>query len=372
MTAAVVVFGATGYTGRKTVAELVQRGLRPTLAGRDGARLAALAHQYGGLPTCVTDVQTPDALRAVLRSGDILVTTVGPFMRFGQAALDTALATGAHYVDSTGEPAFIRRVFETAHTRAQASGRTFLTAFGYDYVPGHTAAAAALEAAGPTARRVDIGYFAADGSAMSASEGTRASLVGAALDPGLFWRGGRLVEDMGATRWCSFTVNGRDLDAVSVPGSEHLWLPASYPHLTDIGVYLGWFGKHSRTLARISRATAPVLSLQLVARGLKKVLPMPVSSGQGPSDAELARSGSHIVASARDAHGRELARAELIGTDGYSYTARMLAWAAEALARGAAKQAGALGPLGAFGYPEMVEANRECGLKLSVSHPART
>lgn len=363
----IVVFGATGYTGRKTVAALVKLGVRPLLAGRDPKKLAVLSGLHGGLDTQVADAGNPASVRALLQPGDILISTVGPFLRHGQPALDAALAVGAHYIDSTGEPSFVRHVVETAHDQAQQRGIVLLTAFGYDYVPGHLVGAAALETAGPQACRVDIGYFSAEGRLFKKSQGTDASFFGAALDPGLFWRGGRLVEDFGATRWRTFRVGKLNLDAISIPGSEHLWLPAAYPQLTEVGAYLGWFGKRSRWMSRVSQMSAPLLRVALISKVLKALVPVPQSEGEGPSDEELVHCGSHIVALAYDQTGKELARADLVGVDGYNYTGRMLAWGAKAIADGLVSTTGARGPLDALGYAKLIEANRECGLELTVS-----
>ena len=112
VTARIVLFGATGYTGARTAEALVARGARPVLAGRDPARLGRLADRLGGLETVRADVTDPRSVRGLLGHGDVLVTTVGPFLRLGQAAVDAAVAAGAVYLDSTGEPPFVRRLFE--------------------------------------------------------------------------------------------------------------------------------------------------------------------------------------------------------------------------------------------------------------------
>jgi hypothetical protein len=65
--------------------------------------------------------------------------------------------------------------------------------------------------------------------------------------------------------------------------------------------------------------------------------------------------------------GKELARADLVGVDGYNYTGRMLAWGAKAIADGLVRTTGTRGPLDALGYAKLIEANRECGLELTVT-----
>src|SRR5215212_1769339 len=118
MAGRIVVFGATGYTGDLTSRALVGAGARPVLAGRDAGRLARLASELGGLDTAVADVERPASVRALVEAGDVLVTTVGPYLRFGAPAVEAAVDAGAHYFDATGEGPFIRRVFEEYGPRA--------------------------------------------------------------------------------------------------------------------------------------------------------------------------------------------------------------------------------------------------------------
>lgn len=371
MTAKIVLFGATGYTGKKTAKALCELDLRPLLVARNEKKLSLLSEELGGLPYKVADVENPRAIRNTLESGDVLLTTVGPFLRWGDVALECARDAGAHYIDSTGEPAFVRRVFEQYDAPARKAGRTWLSAFGYDYVPGNVAAAAAIESAGPKAVKVEVGYFIAGGRAFRRSQGTDASLMGSLLEPGLFWRGGKLVEDGGGTRLAHFLIDGKRLPGISVPASEHLALPRSYQQLEEVGVYLGWFGKQSYVMHRMSQASTAFMRLPGARGVMSRLLPKPGSSGKGPSDAELEDAPSHITATAYDRGGVPLATATLTGTDGYTYTARMLAWGARALAEEMAQTPGALGPIEAFGLDTMIEANRACGLELHTKRGAR-
>ena len=113
MTGRIVLFGATGYTGRLTAEAMVDRGMRPVLAARNHDKLEQLVSDLGeDLETVVADVSNPRSVRALVEKGDVLVTTVGPFARWGGPAAAAASSAGAHYIDSTGEPVFIREVFE--------------------------------------------------------------------------------------------------------------------------------------------------------------------------------------------------------------------------------------------------------------------
>jgi short subunit dehydrogenase-like uncharacterized protein len=180
----IVLYGATGYMGALTAQAMVASGSRPVLAGRDQSRLSALAarlSQAGNGTELETAVAAagPGPLRDLIGVGDVLVSTAGPFMKVGRPVVAAAVDAGAVYLDSTGEPPFIREVFEEFGPRAERTGAVLLTAFGYDYVPGNLAGALALQAAGPGAARVQVGYFVGGDIRRGTSAGTRASVTGA-------------------------------------------------------------------------------------------------------------------------------------------------------------------------------------------------
>src|SRR5690348_10035041 len=112
MASRIVVFGATGYTGRLVAERLVAQGARPVLAGRNASKLAELGERLGGLETAHADAMRQNSMLDLVESGDVLVSTVGPFVKWGAPAVRAAIEAGATYLDSTGEARFIRRVFE--------------------------------------------------------------------------------------------------------------------------------------------------------------------------------------------------------------------------------------------------------------------
>jgi short subunit dehydrogenase-like uncharacterized protein len=213
-----------------------------------------MGDELGGLEIAVADVSRPDSVKDLVERGDVLVSTVGPFARWGDPAAEAAVSAGAHYLDSTGEPPFIRRVFEDYGPRAEAAGCGMVTALGYDWVPGNLAGALALREAGDGATRVEIGYFFTGQASMSG--GTRASSAGALTAPGFSWRDGGIRTERGAARVKSFEVDGSSRQAVSVGSSEHFGLPAVHPGLRDVDVYLGWFGPLARPMQVMSAGIA--------------------------------------------------------------------------------------------------------------------
>jgi short subunit dehydrogenase-like uncharacterized protein len=239
------------------------------LAGRTVARLEELAAGLGGLEVAHADAMRQNTVFGLVDSADdVLVSTVGPFVKWGAPAARAAVAAGCTYLDSTGEPEFIRRMFGEFGGPATRSGARLMTAMGYDYVPGTLAGALALEEAGAGAVRVDVGYYAFGGMVNSLSAGTRRSVVGVALADGHAFRGGRVIKVRSAERMRSFSVAGRERAAISVGGAEHFALPAAYPGLREVNVYLGWFGP----LARPAQAGSLVGSLLARVPGTRAVV----------------------------------------------------------------------------------------------------
>jgi len=363
--ARIVLFGATGYTGRLTAAALREAGAKPVLAGRDQRALEILAEELGGgLETVVADVGDPPSVRALVERGDVLISTVGPFTRWGAPAVEAAIDAGCAYLDSTGEPPFIRRVFEEWGPRARGSGAALLTALGYDWAPGNLAGALALDEAGTGARRVEIGYFLTGSGLGGMSGGTRASTAGVMLEPGFAFRAGRIVSEAPGRHVASFAVHGRAREAVSVGSSEHFTLPPLSPGLTDVDVYLGWFGKLSRPMRIGSIGLAALGRIGPLKSGLAALTGRLVKgSTGGPSAAERAAGGSYVVARALDAEGRQLSEVRLGGIDGYTFTARFLAWAATAARDDGIAGSGALGPAAAFGLERFEQGVAAAGIE---------
>jgi short subunit dehydrogenase-like uncharacterized protein len=356
-----ILFGATGYTGRLTAEAMVAAGARPVLAGRDRARLEALAGRLGGLEVAEADAARPDSVRGLVGRGDVLVSTVGPFLSRGEPAVRAAAEAGAAYLDAAGEPPFLRRVFE--ELGPAAAGRCGLVpAFGYDFVPGNLAGALALAEAAGRATRVTIGYFVTGGGGFSS--GTLASGAGLLLEPGFAWRDGRLRRERTARRVRSFPIGGRDWLAVSYGGSEHYALPRVAPGLREVEVYLGWFGRRSRAVQVLSAVGAPLARLP-GARALARAATRPLArrTGQGPDAAARRGGGSLVVAVAADEAGRDLARVRLHGPDPYTLTARLLAWGAARAASHGLAGTGALGPVDAFGLAALQAGAAAAGLE---------
>lgn len=360
MSGKVVLFGATGYTGELTARELVRRGATPILAGRNERLLQALSDEVGGLEIAVADVTSPASIAQLLERGDALITTVGPFVKLGEPALQAALSAGAHYVDSTGEPAWIRRVFE-GDKDFNTAGIAALTSFGYDYVPGNLAAAIALDRAGDAAVSVDVGYFVQGG--FGASGGTMASLAGALLEPGFEYRDGAIRAVRGAKTEHSFDTSVGSRTGLSIGASEHFAIPRLQPSVRDVGAYLGWFGGNTAPIRAGSAALNAATKIPGFKKGVGFALgkALPGSTG-GPTEAQRAKTASIAIAEASDAEGNLLSHVEVKGPNAYDLTAAFLAWAGIKLASDGPETTGALGPAEVFGLAELVAGCASAGL----------
>lgn len=366
-----ICFGATGFTGRLVAEAMVRAGMAPVLAGRSADSLAGLTGDLAGLgpvdrpPTWqVADAADPDSVRGLVTSPeDVLVTTVGPFLRWGRPAVDAAIDAGCGYVDSTGEPPFIRQVFEDDGPRAERTGARLLTAFGYDYVPGNLAAALAIEQARQDGRApviVEVGYFVK--GPMQMSSGTRASIAGVVDAPPFALRNGVITQTKGDV--LDFDVDGRTWQAMPVGATEHFTLPRIDPDVRDVSVGLGWAGKWTKVAHGAAGAVAAGASLpgvgSAVKAGVRKVTGD--QTGVGPSLQERSGSTTLVAARTRDGVGRELSSVVVEGPSPYDLTAELIAWGAAMLLTGRAQGVGALGPVDAFGLPAFVEGCRAMGL----------
>jgi short subunit dehydrogenase-like uncharacterized protein len=363
----IVVFGATGYTGRLTARACVDRGLRPVLAGRDPGKLQALSEELGGVEIAVADADRPETVRALVERGDVLISTVGPYGRYGEAAIAAAVESGAHYLDLSGEPPFIRRVFEEFGPAAEAANIVLLPSFGHDWVPGNLAGALALRDAGASARAVWIAYFdfihgkRYTGAPLQLlTSGSKATMASDAPPDSYTLRDGQLADERLGRRVRKFTVDGRRMSAVSYGGTEQFALTRLAPDLDEVQVYLGWFGQMSRVMSGMMAAGAvagripPVRAAQR--RRFEKALQV---TGQGP-DSWPEHLHCRTVAVCAGDDGETVSRADVRGPhDGYLLTGQLLAWGAERLARGDYLRTGACGPVDAFGLdvlePEMAE-----------------
>lgn len=140
-----VLFGATGFAGGLT-AEYLARNLPPEarwgLVGRNPAKLRAVRDRLvEAHPTAanadllVADATSADSLREVAESTRVVVTTVGPYLDHGEPLVAACAAAGTGYLDLTGEPEFVDRMYLAHDATAVRTGARIIHACGFDSVP---------------------------------------------------------------------------------------------------------------------------------------------------------------------------------------------------------------------------------------------
>ena len=141
----IVVFGATGFTGGLTAEYLVRHapaGTRLALAGRNRAKLEAVRSRlaqvnpaYAELPLLAADVNDPESIRAVAESTKVVISTVGPYILYGEPLVAACAAAATDYVDLTGEPEFVDQMWLRYHEQAERSGARIIHSCGFDSIP---------------------------------------------------------------------------------------------------------------------------------------------------------------------------------------------------------------------------------------------
>lgn len=139
----IIVYGATGYTGRLVAEYLVQRygsdpSIRWAMAGRSLGKLEEVreivdpAHNAALI---VADASDSDSMKALAARGRCIVTTVGPYQLYGEPLVASCAEAGADYVDLCGEPAWMRTMIDKYEVLAKNSGARIVFSCGFDSIP---------------------------------------------------------------------------------------------------------------------------------------------------------------------------------------------------------------------------------------------
>jgi len=137
----IVLYGATGFVGKLTAEYLARAGgnARIALAGRSTDRLRAIRDTLGesaqSWQLLNADASSPKTLDAMAKQTQVVVTTVGPYSRYGLPLVAACAAAGTDYADLTGEPPFMRESIDLYHKQAQDTGARIVHACGFDSIP---------------------------------------------------------------------------------------------------------------------------------------------------------------------------------------------------------------------------------------------
>jgi short subunit dehydrogenase-like uncharacterized protein len=345
-----VVVGATGFTGRLTADYLARHapaGLRWGIAGRDRSRLEAVREHLASideglaeLPLLTADVTDDASLEDVARRAGVVITTVGPYLHYGEPLVAACARGGTDYVDLTGEPEFVDRTYVSHHATAQQTGARLVHACGFDSIPHDLGAYFTV---GRLPRDVPItlrGVVRASGmasggtfhSAMNGLSRVRQARAAAAAR--------RRVEPRPEGRTSRAVAGKPHRDPVL--GRWLLPLPTIDPAIVvRSGAALAAYGPEFRyshfagtkTLRYAVGGASAVATLGLAAQvpPVRRALLKRISPGDGPDPARRARSWFTVDFVGEG--GGEIVHTRVAGGDpGYDETAKMLAESALCLA----------------------------------------
>ncbi len=150
----IVLWGATGFTGQLVADYLVRNyvggdtGLRLALAGRNEAKLKGVASEVGAadLPILIGDSFDAAALDDMASRTSVLISTVGPYAKYGAEVVAACVRNGTDYCDLTGETHFVRAMIDAHHEEAQKTGARIVHCCGYDSIPSDLGALMVQEA----------------------------------------------------------------------------------------------------------------------------------------------------------------------------------------------------------------------------------
>ncbi len=346
----IVILGATGFTGELTAAYLAEHapeGLRWALAGRNHgklevvrARLAKIDPALTELPLLVADSSDDASLQELAASTRVVITTVGPYLQYGEPLVAACAAAGTDYLDLTGEPEFVDRMYLAHHEAAVRSGARLVHACGFDSIPHDLGAWFTVQQLGSTEPIRLRGVVRAGGQF---SGGTFHSALGAMS------RAKQMREAMVARRKKEQPPVGRKSRAVS--GKPHrdstlgLWLlpmPTIDPFVVArSGAALASYGPDFRyshyaglkTLRYTVGGAAAVGSLVVAAQvaPVRNFLKSKVKQGDGPSVKQREKAW-FTVDFVGETGGRSVHTKVSGGDPGYTETAKMLAESAMCLA----------------------------------------
>ncbi|MER6394912.1 saccharopine dehydrogenase NADP-binding domain-containing protein [Kitasatospora sp. NPDC001603] len=352
-----VLFGATGFTGALTAEYLARNapaGCRWALAGRNRGKLEALRTHLAtlepgcaDLPLLIADSTDPGSLREVAAAARVVVSTVGPYLSHGEPLVAACADAGTDYVDLTGEPEFVDRMYLLHHRRAVETGARLVHSCGFDSVPHDLGVLFTLErmrelGALPDGAAVSVRGFVRAGGTFSG--GTFASALTAMSRPRAAARAARerrAADPRPAGRRISAKAGPvrRSAEArawaVPMPTIDPLVVARSAAARPDYGPVFRY--GHYAAVRRLPVLLAGGAGLALLALAaqlppLRRALTGLRKPGAGPSAEQRAASWFTVRFVGETGPGHRVFTEVSGGDPGYTETAKMLAESALSLA----------------------------------------
>jgi len=346
----IVLFGATGFTGSLTAEYLAHHapaGLRWALAGRNPDKLAAVRDRLAEIDPGLADLELlaadatdPVSLAAVAERTRVVATTVGPYLSYGEPLVAACAAAGTGYVDLTGEPEFVDRMYVAHHETAVRTGARIVHACGFDSIP-HDLGAYFTVRQLPSDRPITLRGVVRAGAMVSGGTFHSAMTAMSRVRQMRYASGARRKQESRPEGRSSRAVRGKPhrdpvlgywllplptIDPVIVARSGRA-LPAYGPKFR----YSHFAGTKTLRYAVSGAATVTALGAAAQVKPLRNLLLTRLQPGDGPDEARREKSWFKVdfVGEAGDTR----IRTRVSGGDpGYAETAKMLAESAMCLA----------------------------------------
>ncbi|XP_029169228.1 saccharopine dehydrogenase-like oxidoreductase [Nylanderia fulva] len=139
----IIIFGATGYTGKYVVKDIVkfskEQKIKFGVAGRRKEVLEAVLKEFASdiedVPIILADIKDEESLKEMTNQAKVIINCCGPYRFYGEPVVKACIATHTHYVDVSGEPQFMERMQLEYNKAAQEAGVYIVSACGFDSIP---------------------------------------------------------------------------------------------------------------------------------------------------------------------------------------------------------------------------------------------
>ena len=359
----VVVYGASGYTGRLICEYLREFNVPFIAAGRDKARIAEVLDKVPGIDTVAHEIVEVEhqvaPLTELLDGARVVCNTVGPFAQHGGEVVEACIATGCHYLDTTGEQDWLIQCDEVYGQRMADKGLLLSPGLAQMYTTGEIAAGLCLET--PGLDTLDILVF---WKGMPTIASTRTILVNAALARAHYLEQNEYVEWPADAGLYSVTVPGQHETGLALPwgGTSHpVWFRHD-PRVANVRVLGGVFNR-ALMLGVPQIVAAALAQIEGLSEDDKyKALSEQASAvmNQMPP-----RESTRINTSLDSVHASgPIGRAHCVihGNCNYKQTGLLQAYAAYSLLQQPPKRAGFASGCQAFGHRELLGVLRSFGL----------
>ncbi|SDD71084.1 DUF5938 domain-containing protein [Nocardioides lianchengensis] len=360
----VVVYGASGYTGRLICEYLREYGVPFVAAGRDEDRLqASMDKHVPGIETASYDVvqviHDVDSLTELFSGASVVLNTVGPFSKWGPEVVEACLAAGAHYTDTTGEQDWLITCDEQYGADFAAAGLLLSPGLAQMYTTGEIAAEIALET--PGLDTLDIAVFWG-GSPTIAS--TQTILFNAALSGAHYLEQNAYVPFDPEGGHTELVLPGQHEVALALPwgGTSHpVWYRRD-PRVANVKALGGVFNK--QLMLAVPQIVAGAVEATKDMNPDDKYAALVATASQVMSEMPP-RENPRLNKSLDSVHASgPLGRAHCVihGNQNYKQTGLMQAYAAYSLLQQPPRRVGFASGCQAFGHRELLGVLRSFGL----------